>query len=269
MPLPPPSPSSIALVTGASSGIGTEIARELARRGHGLVLVARREERLRELADELARAHGVRAEAIGSDLADPASRDELGQALRERELDVEILVNNAGFGSGGDFQDLDPEVEVGMVRLNVEAVVALCAAYAREMVDRRRGAILNVASIAGYQPIPRQATYAASKAFVVSFTEALASDLHGTGVTVTALCPGPVRTEFVEAAGIGEAAAESAPSFLWMEAGEVARAGVEGLEAGRRSVVPGPFNVASTMFGRVAPHGMLMPLYRRFYPVGK
>ena len=268
MALPPPAAASTCLVTGASSGIGTEIARELAGRGHGVTLVARREERLRELADELSGRHGVRAEGIACDLADPAAREGLTAEVADRGLTVEVLVNNAGFGSGGRFQELDPEAELSMVRLNVEAVVGLCGAYVPDMVERRRGAILNVASVAAFQPLPRQATYSASKAFVLAFTEALHSDLAGTGVTATALCPGAVATEFTEVAGMGDIEAET-PSLFWMSAADTARTGVAAMEKGRRSVVPGPVNMAASVAGRHMPRSVLLPLYGRFYPVGR
>ena len=266
MTLPPPDPANTCLVTGASSGIGVEIARELARRGHGVTLVARRELRLRDLAHQVASDHDVRAEAIACDLADADARQRLVAAVAELGLTVDVLVNNAGFATIGAFQDLDPEPELLEVRTNVEAVVALCSAYVPQMVERRRGAVLNVASIAGCQPLPRQATYSASKAFVLNFTEALHSDLHGTGVTVTALCPGPIRTEFLDVAGRGEVAAMG-PSFMWVPPAKVARAAVGGLERGRRVVVPGALNRMTATAGRHTPRGLTLPMMRRFWPL--
>src|SRR6476661_4446314 len=186
--LPPPQPKSTCLVTGASSGIGADIARELVRRGHGVTLSARREDRLRELAAEL-EGSGTRVEVIACDVTDASSRAALIARLAELGLDVEVLVNNAGYGSGGPFQDLDGAGEVAMVQTNCEAVIAFCAEYVPKMVERGRGAILNVGSTAGYQPLPRQATYSASKAFVNSFSDALSADLAGTGVSVTSLRP--------------------------------------------------------------------------------
>src|SRR5215213_9003031 len=183
MALPPRSPASTCLVTGASSGIGADMARALARRGHGTVLVAGRTGRLEELADELRRQHGVRAETLACDLGDSSARERLYGQIDDLGLTVEVVVNNAGFGSGGLFQRLDQERELEMVRLNVEAVVALCGNYVPPMVARRRGAVLNVASTAAFQPLPRQATYAATKAFVLAFTDGVHADLHGTGVT--------------------------------------------------------------------------------------
>src|SRR3954467_5951709 len=220
MALPPPSPDSTALVTGASSGIGAEIARALARRGHGTVLVARRTERLEELAEELRGQHRVRAETLACDLSDPAARDRLAGQVEELGLTVEVLVNNAGFGSGGLFQRLDQERELEMVRLNVDAVVDLWGRFVPEMVSAARGAVLNVASTASFQPLPRQATYAATKAFVSAFTDGLYADLRGTGVTATCLCPGPVETEFPDSAGIQDAA-EGLPSIFWTQSDQV------------------------------------------------
>ncbi len=267
MPLPPPAADSTCLITGASSGIGSEVARELAQRGHGVTLVARREERLRELAEELTDAHGVRAEVVGASVADHDDRAELAAEVERRGLTVENLVNNAGYGSAGRFQDLDPDSEEGMVRLNVEAVVGFCGIYASRMVARGRGAILNVASTAAFQPLPNQATYAATKAFVNSFTEALHTDLAGTGVTATVVCPGPTETEFAEQAGMGSW--DGLPSFLVDDARDVARAAVEGMEAGRRSVVPGAHNVISAFGGRFAPRMLLLPALDRLYPYGR
>jgi short-subunit dehydrogenase len=268
MALPPPSESSTCLVTGASSGIGAEIARCLARRGHGVTLVARRVERLEELADELRSACSVRAETLGCDLSDAAARTELLERLDGLGLTVEVLVNNAGFGSGGYFQRIDVDRELEMVRLNIEAVVELCGRFVPGMVDRGRGAVLNVASTAAFQPLPRQATYAASKAFVLAFTEGLHSDLRGTGVQATVLCPGPVRTEFADTAGIAEEA-ESVPSMLWSDPDFVAAEGVRGLERGKRVVVPGGLNRAGAVGGAHAPRGLLLRLAERVTPVGR
>ena len=268
MPFPSPSPRSAALVTGASSGIGAEIARLLAAAGHSVVLVARREERLRELAEEIGAAHGVRAEVLASDLSDHAARELLVTAVGALGLDIEILVNNAGFGSAGPFQELELDGELRMVRTNVEAVVHLCGAFLPAMVERGQGAILNVASTAGFQPLPRQSTYSASKAFVLSFTEAISSDLKGTGVSATALCPGPVKTEFTEQHE-GFDAAASTPDFIWMSAEDCARAAVNGLERGKRVVVPGVANRVGTLAGQHAPRSLLLAAARRFYPLGR
>jgi short-subunit dehydrogenase len=268
MALPAPSPDSTCLVTGASSGIGADLARSLARRGHGATLVARRVERLEELADELRREHGVRAETIACDVSQPKARAGLARQVEELGLTVEVLVNNAGFGSGGLFYELDQERELEMVRVNVEAVVALCGTYVPEMVGRGRGAVLNVASTAAFQPLPRQATYAATKAFVLSFTDGLHADLRGTGVAATSLCPGPVRTEFAETAGIDEAAA-GLPDVFWMESDQVAEQAVKALERGRRVVVPGMLNLAGAIGGQHAPRGLFLRFGSRVTPVGR
>jgi len=267
MALPEPRARSTCLITGASSGIGSELARSLARRGHGVALVARRTDRLDDLATELKEAHGVRTETFGCDLGDGRARERLLGQLDELGLDVEVLVNNAGFGSGGRFQELDPEDEVEMVKLNVETVVALCARFLPEMVRRGRGAVLNTASTAAFQPLPRQATYGASKAFVLSFTDALTSDLAGTGVTATSLCPGPVDTEFAGSAGIDDDA-EGLPGLFWTDVADVAEQGVRGLEEGKRVVVPGTLNRATALSGQHAPRSLLLKLVGRITPIG-
>ena len=266
MALPPPRPGATCLITGASSGIGADVARELARRDHGVTLVARREDRLRELAEELTEDHGVRAETIGCDVAEDEGRERLGRELAERGLDVEVLVNNAGFGSGGAFVELEGSKEAAMVHTNCEAVVALTSAFLPGMAERGRGAILNLASLIAFQPVPFQATYGATKAFVLSFTEALHEELRGTGVTVTALCPGPVRTEFGEAGGFG-GADDRIPSWFWLSPDDVASAGVRGLEKGHRVVVPGALNQAGALSGHLTPRAVLLPLLRRLWPV--
>lgn len=266
MTIPSPSPSSTCVVTGASSGIGADMARELAGRGRGVTLVARREERLKALADELSTKHGVRAEVVSADLADPASRQAMIDTIAERGLVVDVLVNNAGFSTSGKVHQSDRAAELSMIRTNVEAVVDLCAAYVPGMVNRGAGAVLNVASTAAFQPLPGQAGYAASKAFVLRFTEAMHEELSGTGVTATALCPGPVRTEFVDVMTGGRGESMTMPDFVWMSSEDTARTGVEGMLRGRRIVVPGPLNQVGAWAGAHSPRRVLLPLLRRFYP---
>lgn len=261
MALPRPDPASTALVTGASSGIGVGIARELAARGHGVSLVARREERLAELATELADA-GVRAEVFACDLADADARAALVARIDAAGLTVETLVNNAGFGRHGEFVAGAPGRDVEMVRLNVEAVTDLLATYVPAMVERGRGAVINIASTAAAQPMPGGATYAASKAFVLSQGEALHQELKGTGVTVTNVCPGPVRTEFVEVSGVGQLAG-GAPELVWTTVEQVASAAVRGVEAGRRTVTPGRLNQAGAIAGRLTPRALVLPAVDR------
>ena len=263
MSLPDPSPQQAALVTGASAGIGREIARELAKRSHNLVLVARRKPQLDEVAAELSERHGVRAETIACDLAKPASRARLQGQLTRLGLDVSVLVNNAGFATGGPFYLADAERELQQVRLLVEAVVALTSAFAPGMAERRSGAILNVASTAGMQPMPFSAGYSAAKAYVLTFSEALHYELRPRGVTVTALAPGPVKTEFWDIAGwetSGGGKFEDTvgkPAMISPEA--AARAAVEGVEHGSRVVVPGLPVRAAMEASRLLPNALKLP----------
>jgi len=261
MSLPAAATASTVLITGASSGIGSELARELAGQGHNVTLVARREDRLRELADELASKHAIRADIHMTDLADPDARADLILALRSGQLDVIGVCNNAGYGSIGRLHELPLEREVEMVRLNVEALTELTGAFLPAMVQRGAGAVLNVASTAAFQPIPGFATYAATKAFAASFSEAVHAELRGTGVSVTSLCPGPTRTEFGEHAGGGSF--EDGPGFLFSEARDVARQAVEAMREGRRSVIPGLTNKASMVGGRFVPRSLYLPAARR------
>ena len=196
MALPAPSRTTTCLVTGASSGIGAEIARALARRGHGVTLVARRAELLAELADELSTTHQVRAEVVPADLTDEPARGALAGRLAELGLTVDVLVNNAGFSTMGPVARSERARELAMIRTDVEAVVDLCAIFVPAMAERGRGAVLNTASTAAFQPLPGQAGYGASKAFVLSYTYALRAELKGKGISVTTLCPGPVATGF-------------------------------------------------------------------------
>jgi short-subunit dehydrogenase len=236
----------VALVTGASAGIGEQLARQLAQRGHDLVLVARDRSRLETLAKDIEAECGANCEVLGADLTVPA---ELA-TVEARARDVDVLVNNAGFGSFGRFDELDIEVESREVNLNVLALVRLTHAAAGGMTQRGRGGILNVSSLAGHQPGPMNATYSASKAFVTSFTQAVHEELKGTGVAVTALCPGFTHTEFQERAG---APANDVPGFMWQEAPEVARAGLDGLAHNRAIAVPGAINKTLGVFSDVAP----------------
>jgi short-subunit dehydrogenase len=263
MALPEPSASSTAVVTGASSGIGADLARELVDRGHGVTLVARREERLRALADEL--SGSVRVEVIGCDVADPTARAGLFPEIERRGLTVDILVNNAGVGTIGPVVESTPEAEVAQVRVNVEALIDLTTRAVQQMVPRGRGAILNVGSTAGFQPGPGQSGYAATKAFVRSYTDGLRGELAGTGVTVAALHPGPVRTEFLQVAGMDERTfADAFPKFMWVPSREVAREGIEALTHDRGGVIPGVPNKISTKIFELRP--LLLPLLKSQHP---
>ena len=262
MALPPPNPSSTAVITGASAGIGEEFARQLAARGHGVFLVARREGRLRELADDIAREYGVRAEVAACDLADAAERRKLPELVASAGLEVDVLVNNAGFTTVGDVH-ANPERQLGMVQVNIEALVDLTTRWLPGMVERGRGAVIQVASVAGFNPIPVQSVYAATKAFVLSFSEGTAAELKGTGVTMTALCPGPVSTEFTEAGGFKIETA--GPSFIWSTAQDVAKAGIDGAAHGKRVVIPGIVARLSANFGRHGPRSVLLGPYATAY----
>ena len=261
MALPPPSSGSTALVTGASSGIGAELARQLARRGHGVTLVARRGERLERLAVELAEQHGIRTEAVQADLVEPAERDLMASEIEARGLTVEVLVNNAGFGIYRPFAESRREQELRQVRLLVEAVVDLDARYAPAMVERGRGAIVNLASTAGFQPLPGSGTYAAAKSFVLSHTEALHEELRGKGVTATAVCPGPVQTEFQEVAD--SVFDRRVPRALWATAEQVAEEALRAVDAGKRVVVPGGLAIRAAFgAGRLSPSELSLPISR-------
>jgi len=265
--LPQPNSSSAALVTGASAGIGSEIAKLLAERGHALVLVARRKDRLTALAEELSDQHGVRVETIAADLGKPTPRGKIPGRIEELGLQVEILINNAGFATVGEpFHEADPDRELEQVRVDVEAVVALTSAFLPAMVARGRGAVLNVASTAGMQPMPYSAGYAAAKAYVLSFSEAVHQEVRGHGVTVTALAPGPVETDFWQIAGWetsgGKSFERAVPGTLISPA-QAARAAVEGLERGERGVVPGLPIRAAMLASRYIPHMVKLPAIER------
>src|ERR671913_561859 len=253
MGLPSPAPDRTAVVTGASSGIGAEIARQLARRGHGVTLVARRGDRLEGLAGELA-ATGVRAEVLPADLSDRAARAGLLGRVEAAGLVPYVLVNNAGLSTVGPVAASDPDAELNLVEVDVAAVADLCSRFLPGMVARGSGAVLNVASTAAFQPLPGQAGYGGAKAFVLSYTRSLAYELKGTGVTATVLCPGPVETDFGKTAGFTPTEEkESLPPIMWVPAPEVAKAGVAGMDAGKVVVIPGLANKAGAAFATLTP----------------
>ncbi len=266
MALPPPAPDRTALVTGASSGIGVEIARELARRGQGVTLVARSGDRLRELADELT-ATGVRAEVLPTDLGDRVARADLPARVSAIGLEVGVLVNNAGLSTVGPVAAADPETEMHMLEVDVVAVVDLCTRFLPGMVERGSGAVLNVASTAAFQPLPGQAGYGGSKAFVLSYTRALGGELRGTGVSATTLCPGPVDTGFGEAAGFSKDEADDAlPKFMWETPAAVAKTAVDAVASGRPVAIPGVANRAGAAFAHLAPKQLLVPILASRHP---
>jgi len=227
------------LVTGASSGMGEQFARQLAAHGADLVVAARSAEKLQALAAELAKAHGVRAEAVCADLGVPGGADRLCDELSARGRTVDHLVSNAGFGVHGAFAAQDPARAAEMIRLNVEAVTMLARRLLPAMVERRRGGVLNVASTGAFQAVPGFAAYAASKAYVLSLSVALAEEVRGTGVRVMALCPGPVPTGFQKTAGLGIGRNQAAAT---LSADEMVRRGLRAYARGEVVCVPGFWN---------------------------
>lgn len=265
MTLPTPRSDGTAVVTGASSGIGEAIARELAGRGHGVTLVARRADKLTALAEELGAT--VRAEVLPCDLADRDARAKLLERIEDLGLTPDILVNNAGLSTMGPIAASTPDAEMNMIEVDVMAVADLCTRFIPGMVERRRGAILNVASTAAFQPIPGQAGYAACKAFVLSFTHGISGELRGTGVSIAALCPGPVETGFGETAGISQDDAEKAlPKFMWESSQSVAKVGVEALARGHVVAIPGAANRVAASVAYLSPRKLLVPILARQHP---
>jgi short-subunit dehydrogenase len=261
MSLPPPDAGSIALVTGASSGIGEEFARQLSQRGHRVALVARREERLNELAQELGGPD--RAVVLTADLAVPEDRDRLAGRLSEMGAEVEILVNNAGFGVFSAFAESDRELELKQVRLLVEAVVDLMARYLPGMVRRGRGAVINLSSTAGFQALPFNAGYSAAKSHALLLSEAVHAEVADQGVTVTAVCPGPVPSGFQEASN-AEYFVERLPSFTFVSPERVARDAIAAVEKGRISVIPGGPQVRAALApNRRMPRWAALPVSKR------
>lgn len=255
----------VALVTGASSGIGRELARVLAQEGHDLVLVARRSSELETLAGELTAAHGTESLVVPTDLSTDDAVATVEAAVRSAGIDVDVLVNNAGLGGHGRFAQTDPASDEQQLRVNILALTRLTKVFLPPMLERRRGRILNLASTAAFQPGPYMAIYYASKAYVLSFTEALAEELRGTGVTATALCPGAVETEFFDVARVDRSSpiarspgAKSAPV--------VARAGYDGMMRGRAVVIPGALNRIGMESLRIAPRRLVPRVVARLHP---
>jgi short-subunit dehydrogenase len=248
----------VALVTGASGGIGRALAGLFAADGWDLVLVARDAGKLGEVSRELQERHGAHCTVLPADLADPAAPAAIVRDIQERGLVVEALVNNAGFGLRGSFAETDIARELKMIQLNVVAPTHLTKLVLPGMLGRRRGKILNVASLAGFVPGPGMAVYYATKAYVLSFSEALAVEVQDRGVTVTALAPGPTRTGFGATAGVEDSNLFKGPSVMDVE--PVARAGYEGLMQGKRLVVPGVLNKALIQSLRVSPRWMILSI---------
>ncbi len=254
-------PRKTVLITGASSGIGLELAKLFAEGGHDLVLVARSKEKLESLASELSVRHGISAKVMVQDLAVVENCRHLYDALKRQGVRVDVLVNNAGFGGYGDFRGTDLEHETRMMNLNMVSLVHLTKLFLADMIQNGRGAVLNVASTAAFQPGPLMSIYYATKSFVLSFSEALSNETRGTGVTVTALCPGPTNTNFREAAGMKKSMLFS--KHLNVSVETVARAGYEGLKRGRTIVIPGFKNRLIVQLLRVFPRNFVTNSVRK------
>jgi short-subunit dehydrogenase len=250
----------LAVVTGASSGIGWELARQLAARGYGLLLVARRQDRLEQLAELIEAETRIKADILKLDLTDGAARRRLGSRLSAERERFSLLVNNAGFGAVGPALRVPPDTNMGMIELNIAALTQLSLEAAGILVQKKSGGIINVASTAAFQAVPYMTIYAATKAFVLSFTDALAEELRDSGVRIMALCPGRTRTEFQQVAGerIDEARVRG-----YMSAAACVRIGLNDFEAGKRISVTGTLNRLQTFAGRHFPRSIVVPMAAR------
>ena len=249
-----------ALITGASSGIGLELAHLFARDGYRLVLLARNRNTLRQIGDDLQARYSVTVRIAPKDLAHPATPTELYQELQEAGVVLDVLVNNAGFGLSGAFQGTDWNIESEMMQVNMVAATHLTKLFLPQ-IRAREGKIMNVASTAAFQPGPFMSVYYASKAYLLSFSEALAEELEGSGVTVTCLCPGPVKTNFQRRAYLEGTAMVNSP--LLVDVREVARLGYEGMMRGNRLVIPGWKNRAGVELLRISPRAVVTKVVRR------
>ncbi|MYQ47875.1 SDR family NAD(P)-dependent oxidoreductase [Streptomyces sp. SID4985] len=246
-----------ALITGSTAGIGAAFARRLAADGHDLVLVARDTGRLRVQATELHDRHGIEAEVLTADLADDKGIETVAERLADRRNPVDLLVNNAGFGNKGRYLDVSMADELRMLKVHCEAVLRLTSAATEAMRERGRGGVVNVASVAAFVP---RGTYGASKAWVVQFTQGAAKDLAGTGVRLMALCPGFVRTEFHERAGMGT---DNIPGWMWLDADKVVAEALEDLSRNKTLSIPDPRYKTLMGLAKVAPRGLLGTLSAR------
>lgn len=251
-----------ALITGATFGIGYELATLFAADRHNLILVARNKNRLSEISKELIDKHNIDVRIIEKDLSLPNSAKEVFQEVNKKNLEVEFLINNAGFGNQGKFWETNLNTEIDMIQLNITSLVHLTKLFLPKMIENRRGKILNVASTAAFQPGPFMNIYYATKAFVLSFSEALDSELNGTGVTSTTLCPGPTKTEFQSRAEINNTRLVKTKIMGFMSAEKVAQIGYNGLIKGKRLVIPGLLNRVGVMGVRFAPRKLITCVIR-------
>lgn len=249
-----------ALVTGGSGGIGFEIAKVLARTGFDLVLVARKRDTLEAAAGQLEGKFGVRVQVYAADLRRPDAPQEIFDFLHNENLPIEVLVNNAGFGLGGEFADTKLQRELEMIQVNISALTHLTKLFLPAMIKRKSGRVLNVASTAAFQPGPLMAVYYATKAYVLSFSQALAEEVRDTGVTVTVLCPGPTATDFAASAEVGSSRLFSA--FGLAQPDDVAEFGVAAMMHGRRIAIPGIKNKIVAQSSRFAPRAIMTKLSR-------
>jgi uncharacterized protein len=247
-----------ALITGASGGIGLELAREFAKDGYNLVLVARSKDKLVSIAQDFAKQYSVTTTVMAKDLSVASAPDELYADLKTQGIQVDALVNNAGFASYGKFIDLPLEKELQEMQLNMVTLTHLCKLYAKDMVARKNGKILNIASTAAFQPGPLMAVYYATKAYVLSFSEALANELQGTGVTLTVLCPGPTESGFQERAAMQESKLiQKGGIAKMMTSEEVAVQGYQATKRGQVVAIPGLANQMGTLLPRLLPRQMV------------
>jgi short-subunit dehydrogenase len=250
------------LITGASQGIGLELARVFAKNGYDLILVARDKLKLSEVAKELSKNYKIQVVTVSKDLSEQKSYFELYNSIKKQGIKVDILVNNAGFGNFGNFAETDLSKEESMIDVNVKALTSLTKIFLQDMIKRKSGKILNVASIAAFQPGPLMAVYFATKAYVLSLSEALSEELKDSGVSISALCPGPTASQFQERAGMQNANLFKKKKVMSSE--EVAEIGFRGLMKGKRVIIPGFRNKISAFLGRHLPRSLILPIIKTF-----
>jgi uncharacterized protein len=261
-----PKRNETALITGASGGIGYEFSKILAADGYNLVLVARRREELQRVAKVLQEEYGVSAYVLPKDLAKPSAPWEVYNELKQERIEIDVLINNAGFGLYGPFEAEALSRELDMIQLNITALTHLTKLFLPDMIKKRSGKIMNVSSTAAFQPGPMMAIYYATKAYVLWFSEAISNELSGTGVSVTTLCPGPTKSDFQTAAGID---ASNKLFKFSMDAESVARIGYKGMVAGKALVIPGTLNTLAAWATRLAPRALVLKIVRRLQDAKK